>query len=208
MIQLRTYSFIDSLQPQLAAFIGTTCRGFPPTRGMASLFIEIAPGIAMHRLMDAALKASRVRAAVLVVERAFGILEVHHEDQGEVRAAGEASLSYLKMKEGDQMKPRVIFHDVIRNVEPDHSKLINANKWGTMFVPGMSLFTFEVEPAAYASIAANEAEKAAHIDLIHVQPYGAFGRLQLMGPEAEIDSAASAAIQFVEGLPGQPREKK
>ena len=203
MIELRTFSFIDSLQPQLAAFIGTTCRGFQPTKGMASLFIEIAPGIAMHRIIDTALKQTNVRAAVLVVERAFGILEIHHENKGEVIAAGKAILDYLGMKEGDQRKPRVVYSDIIRNIEPDHSQLINANKYGSMFVPGQSLFILEVEPAAYATIAANEAEKAANINLTHVQPYGAFGRLQLMGAEAEIDSAAKAANNFIEKLGGK-----
>src|SRR2546430_10413211 len=92
---LRAYVFLDSLQPQLAAHICTTCRGYFPVPYVASLFVEIAPGMAIHGIIDTALKGTKVQPATLVVERAYGMLEVHSEDKGEVRSAGEAILKHI-----------------------------------------------------------------------------------------------------------------
>jgi hypothetical protein len=202
-IALRTYVFLDSLQPQLAAFLGVTGRGFPPLRDMASLWIEIAPGIAINNITDICLKATRVQPANQVVERAFGILELHDADQGEVRQAGRAILDYLEMEESDRMKPQVATKQIIRAIEPMHAQVINRNRSGSMIIPGESLLIFETAPAAYAVYAANEAEKAADVKLIHVQPYGAFGRLMMSGEESRIDSAMQAAASAVEGLTGR-----
>ncbi len=205
-ITLRTFVFLDSLQPQLAAFIGVTGRGFPPVRAMASLWIEIAPGIAINNITDVCLKATGVQPANQVVERAFGILELHHSDQGEVRQAGRAALSYLEMEEGDRLKPVVVSRQIIRAIEPMHAQAINRNREGSMILPGESLFILETTPAAYAVYAANEAEKAAEIKLVHVQPYGAFGRVMLSGEESNIDSAMEAAVRAIEQLPGREHE--
>ncbi len=202
MVTLRTYTFLDSLQPQLASFIGKTARGFLPVPYVASLFIEIAPGLAVNQITDAALKATNVKPAVQVVERAFGLLEVHHEDKGEVMSAGLAILNYLELEESQRMKPRLVSNQIIRSVEPYQSQLINRNSQGSMLLPGQSLFILETEPAGYATFAANEAEKAANINLIHLRPFGAFGRLWLAGTEAEIDSAAQAAIEALESVSG------
>lgn len=200
---LRTYTFLDALQPQLASFMGKTARGFLPVPGMASLFVEIAPGIAINRVTDVALKATKVTPAIQVVERAYGLLEVHEWDQGEVRQAGTAILNHLGVKEEERFKPRVLTNQIIRGIEPYQAQIINRNSQGMMILPGQSLFILETEPAGYVAFAANEAEKAARIFLISVTPYGAFGRLYLSGPEAEIDAAASAAMAALEGLPGK-----
>ena len=201
-IALRTYVFLDSLQPQLAAFLGVTGRGFPPLRDMASLWVEIAPGIAINNITDICLKSTNVQPANQVVERAFGILELHDLDQGEVRQAGRAILDYLNLEESDRMKPQVATKQIIRAIEPMHAQVINRNRNGSMIIPGESLLIFETAPAAYAVYAANEAEKAANVKLIHVQPYGAFGRLMMSGEESSIDSAMQAAAAAVEGLSG------
>ena len=182
MMQLRTFAFLDNLQPQLAAHIGSTARGFLPVAGVASLWIEIAPGISIHRLLDHALKATRCQPATIAVERAFGVLEVHHADQGEVRQAGEAILQGMERRERDRMAPRLVSSQVIRAVESYHTQLINRTRYGSMILPGQSLYILETEPAAYSVLAANEAEKAARISLIDVSPIGAFGRLYLAGP--------------------------
>lgn len=203
MVQLRTYAFLDNLQPQLAAQIGTTSRGFLPVQGVASLWIEIAPGISIHRLLDTALKATRVAPATIAVERAYGVMEVHHEDQGEVRQAGEAVLRGIEKSENDRMKPRVVSATVIRSVESYHTQLINRTRYGSMITPGQSLFILETEPAAYAILAANEAEKAAQIRLIDVNPIGAYGRLYLAGSEADIDAAADAAQRCLRSIEGR-----
>jgi hypothetical protein len=205
-ITLRTYVFLDSLQPQLAAFLGVTGRGFPPVKDMASLWIEIAPGIAINQITDICLKATRVQPANQVVERAFGILELHDQDQGEVRSAGRAALEFLEMQESERLKPAVVSRQVIRAIEPMHAQAINRNRSGSMIIPGESLLIFETVPAAYVVFAANEAEKAATVKLVHVQPYGAFGRLMMSGTESHIDSAMQAATRAIEGLPGQEHD--
>jgi hypothetical protein len=204
---LRCYTFLDALQPQLASFMGKTARGFLPVPGQASLFVEIAPGIAINRVTDVALKATSVVPALQIVERAYGLLEVHADDQGDVRDAGAAILRHLEVREEDRLKPTVMTNQIIRAVEPYQTQLINRSSQGMMILPGESLFILETEPAGYVAFAANEAEKTAQVSLVQVQPYGAFGRLWLSGAEAEIDAAARAAIAAIEGLSGRSSEK-
>lgn len=206
-ITLRTYTFLDSLQPQLASFMGKTARGFLPLPGEASLFIEIAPGIAINRVTDVALKATKVTPALQVVERAYGLLEVHHEDQGEVRSAGQAILKHLELRDEDRLKPRVLTSQIIRGIEPYQAQIINRSSQGMMILPGQSLFLLETEPAGYVALAANEAEKASRVFLVQVQPYGAFGRLWMSGPEAEVDMAAQAATAVISSIVGKEAPK-
>lgn len=204
---LRTYTFLDQLQPQLASFMGKTARGFLPVPGMASLFVEIAPGIAINRVTDVALKATRVVPALQVVERAYGLLEVHDADQGEVRSAGKAILDHLATSEGERLRPKVLTNQIIRSIEAYQAQIINRNSQGMMILPGQSLFILETEPAGYVAFAANEAEKAARVSLVSLTPYGAFGRLYMSGVEAEIDAAAQAAIAALESVQGKQGEK-
>jgi len=199
-VTLRGFVFLDSLQPQLAAFTGTTCRGFLPLAGQASLWVETAPGMIINRVTDVALKATESVPAVQVVERAFGLLEIHHDDKGEVLSAGDAILDYLDLKREDCAKPRVVSNQVIRSIEAYQAQIINRNRRGMMLIPGESLFILETEPAAWIVAAANEAEKAANVSLVNLRPFGAFGRLWMSGSESEIDSAREAAIAAVEAL--------
>jgi len=201
-VTLRTYVFLDSLQPQLASFIGKTARGFLPVPEQASLFVEISPAIAINRVTDVALKATNVVPAVQVVERAYGLLEVHSWDKGDVQRAGEAILGSLDLKVDSRMKPKIVSNQIIRSIEPYQAQIINRNSQGMMILPGESLFILETEPAGYVSFAANEAEKAANVRLVQLQPYGAFGRLWMSGPESEIDSAAEAALNALNTLTG------
>lgn len=200
---LRTYVFLDSLQPQLAAHICTTCRGYYPVPYVASLFVEIAPGMAIHGLLDKALKQTRAFPATLVVERAYGLLEVHHEDKGEVRSAGDAILEALEAKVDDRIKPKIVSNTIIRAIEPMHAMIIDKIRFGSMIEPGQSLFILETEPAAYVALAANEAEKAANVKLVDVTPFGAYGRLYMCGSEADIDEAAKAANAALAGITGK-----
>jgi hypothetical protein len=202
-VTLRTYVFIDSLQPQLASFIGTTARGFLPVAGVASLFIETAPGLIINRIMDVALKATAATPAIMVVERAFGMLEIHHDDKGQVMMGGQAVLGHLGMAETDRLKPRVVSDQVIRAVEPYHAQLLNRIRYGDMLIAGESLFILETEPAGYVAFAANEALKAAQIKLIDASLFGAFGRLYLSGTEAQIDAARQAAVHSLETIQGK-----
>ena len=187
--------------------MGKTARGFLPVPGQASLFVEIAPGIAINRVTDVALKATRVVPALQIVERAYGLLEVHADDQGDVRNAGAAILRHLEVKEEDRLKPTVMTNQIIRGVEAYQTQIINRSSAGMMVLPGQSLFILECEPAGYVVLAANEAEKAAHVSLVNLTPYGAFGRLYMSGPEAEIDAAAAAATAALAGVTGKEPDK-
>lgn len=203
-VTLKTFSFIDALQPQLATFVGMTARGFLPIPGDAALYIEIAPGIAINSITDVALKATKVRPAMQIVERAFGLLEVHHGDQGEVIQAGQAILQALELKEEQRQKPKIVSNQIIRHIEPDHAVILNSSRraWGNMVLPGHSLFILETDPAGCIMLAANEAEKAANVNLVEVTPFGAFGRLYMSGSESEIDSAREAAVKALQNMAG------
>ena len=206
-VTLRTYIFLDSLQPQLASFIGTTARGFLPVAGDASMFIETAPGLIINRIMDVALKATEATPAIMVVERAFGLLEIHHRDKGQVQDGGQAVLSYLGIGESDRVMPRVVSDQVIRAVEPYHAQVINKMRYGDMLIAGESLLIMETEPAGYISFAANEALKAARVKLIDATLFGAYGRLYLSGPEAQIDAARDAALKGLATVKGHQGSK-
>jgi hypothetical protein len=204
-IDLRSYVFLDSLQPQYAAFLGTVAQGFLPLAGDASLFIEISPGIEINRITDIALKATRVKPGMQIVERLYGVLEVHSPEQAETRQAGQAILDALGLKETDRWKPRVMTSQVIRKIDDHQAQLINRTRHGQMLIPGQTLYILEVEPAAYAALAANEAEKAAHINILEVVAFGSFGRVYLGGEERDIDVGWQAAVKAVEGVMGKER---
>jgi hypothetical protein len=203
MADLRSFVFLDSLQPQLAAFLGTIVKGFLPIAGEASLIVEISPGIEINRVTDIAVKATRVRPGMQVVERLYGMLEVHCDSQADVRQAGVAILDALGLKENDRIKPRALSSQVIKHVDDLQVQLINRNRQGMMLVPGESLYILEVEPAGYAAFAANEAEKAAEINVVDVRMTGAFGRVYLGGEQRHIDVAAVAATKAIESLTGR-----
>ncbi len=203
MIQLRTYVYIDSLQPQLAEYMATASQGFLPIPGNACLWIEVAPGMAIHRLTDIALKSTNVRLGQQVVERAFGSMALYHRDQSDVLQAGQSVLHELRVEEDSRIKCEVAWNEIIRGMTPDHAVLINRqDRKGSMILPGQSMFILETEPAGYLILAANEAEKASSITLVDVKAVGAFGRLTLVGRESEVSVAARAARQAVEHLSG------
>ncbi|MGR6036228.1 MAG: hypothetical protein ACU4EP_01420 [Candidatus Nitrosoglobus sp.] len=195
MIQLRTYVYIDSLQPQLAEYMATVSQGFLPVPGDSCLWVEVSPGMAIHRLTDIALKATRVHLAQQVVERAYGSMVIHHRDQSDVKEAGRVILQRLGVQVSDRQPCQIAWQEVIRGMTPDHTVLINRqNRRGSMILPEQSMFILETEPAGYIVYAANQAEKAASITLIDVPAVGAYGRLILAGREMDIDEAAAAAI--------------
>ncbi len=205
-VELRSYVFLDSLQPQHAAFLGTVARGFLPLPGDASLWIEISPGIEINRITDVALKATNVKPGMQIVERLYGLLEVHSSSQAETRAAGAAILAALDLKEEDRLKPRVISSQIIRNIDPHQTQLINRMRHGHMILAGQTLYVMEVQPAAYAALAANEAEKAAALNILEVQAYGSFGRVYLGGEERDIMAGYQAAIDAIESIGGRVPE--
>jgi hypothetical protein len=204
-VDLRSYVFLDSLQPQYAAFLGTVAQGFLPLAGEASLFVEISPGIEINRITDIALKATNVKPGMQIVERLYGVLEIHSPEQAETRQAGLAILDALELKETDRWKPRVMTSQVIRKVDDHQAQLINRARHGQMLIPGQTLYVLEVEPAAYAALAANEAEKAAHINVLEVVAFGSFGRVYLGGEERDIDVGWQAAVKAIENITGRDR---
>ena len=202
-IELRSYVFLDNLQPQHAAYIGTVALGFLPLPGDTSLWIEISPGIEINRITDVALKAASVRPGVLFVERLYGLLEIHSNSQGETRAAGKAILEALGVRREECLKPRIISSQIIRNIDAYQTQLINRTRRGQLLLAGQTLYVLEVEPAAYAALAANEAEKAAAINILQVQAVGSFGRLYLGGEEQDIMAGSDGAIAAIQNVPGR-----
>jgi ethanolamine utilization microcompartment shell protein EutS len=203
MAELRCYIFLDSLQPQYASFLGTVAQGFLPTPGEASLFVEIAPGMDIMRVTDVALKATDVKPGMLIIERMYGMLELHATSQADVRAAGRAILEMLELREEDRIKPELTSSQVIRNISPYHAQLLNRTRHGDMIKPGQSLYVMEVAPAGYAALAANEAEKAAEINILEVRAFGSFGRVYLGGEERDIDVAYRAAEEAIANVGGR-----
>jgi hypothetical protein len=203
VIELRSYVFLDSLQPQHAAFLGTVAKGFLPVRGQASLFIEVSPGIAVNRLTDVAVKSTDVKPGLQIVERLYGLLEVHHPEQGEVRRAGQAILAEIGREEGDRIKPELLTSQVVRHLDDRQTQLINRVRHGHMIVAGQSLFVLECAPAANAALAANEAEKAASIKVLEIVTFGSFGRVYLAGEDRDIDVAWPVAEKAILDLPGR-----
>lgn len=202
-IELRSFVFLDSLQPQHAAYMGTVAQGFLPLPGDTSLWIEISPGIEINKITDIALKSASVRPGVQVVERLYGLLEVHSSSQGETRAAGQAILAALGVRREECLKPRVVSSQIIRNIDAYQTQLINRTRRGQLLLAGQTLYVLEVEPAAYAALAANEAEKAASINILEVQAVGSFGRLYLGGKEQDILAGAAGALTAIESVAGR-----
>jgi hypothetical protein len=202
-VELRSYVYLDNLQSQHAAYIGTVAVGFLPLPGDASLWVEVSPGIEINRITDIALKSAVVRPGVLFVERLYGLLEIHSSNQGELKAAGQAILSYLGVKAQDCLKPQIVSSQIIRNIDAYQAQLINRNRRGQLLLAGQTLFVLEVQPAAYASLAANEAEKAALINILQVSAIGSFGRLYLGGEERDILAGSRAALAAIENAQGR-----
>lgn len=205
-IELRTYTLIDVLQPQVASFVATVARGFLPLEGQAALLVEVAPGMSINMVTDAILKRTSVIPGMQIVERAFGMLEVHSSDQGQVREAGDAVLEHYGATAQDRLKPRIMTSQAITGIEGYHTMLINRMRHGDMILQGQTLLTVEVHPAGYALIATNEAEKAANIKVLEMVTSGAFGRIWLGGDEENIAQAAKAIEKVLASIDG--RENK
>lgn len=194
--ELRVYLRLEDLQPQFAAYLGTPtrARGYPPYAGQHALIVEVAPGLAIERVTDLALRSvPGIVPGILFVERQFGVLEVHADTLDEVSAAGSAILAGLEATADQQLRPRVLFHDVIEDVTDQHAVIINRNRQASMLLPGQSLLVFEMTPALFAALAANEAEKASpDLTLVDVQMIGAAGRVYIGGTSDSVARAREA----------------
>lgn len=188
------------MQPQYAAYVGATVQGDVPVAGMAELWIEVAPANEVYRIADVALKAADVRPATQFIEREYGLLEVHSFDPSEVEAAAQAILAHTGLAVTDRIAPEIASAQVITNVDPYQAQLINKSRRGSLLVPGQTLLVMEVQPAAYVTLAANEAEKGADVDQVFISNTGRFGRLMLAGSESEVQAAKDAALAAIERL--------
>jgi hypothetical protein len=204
--QLRVYLLIEDLRRQFAAYLGTPtrARGYPALEGTHALIVEVAPALAIERITDLALKAvPSVEPGLLYVERQFGILEVHGYDLEDVRRAGEAILDGIGAQASDQLKPSVLFVDVIEDIGDQHAIILNRTRQASMVMPGETLLVCEMTPALFATVAANEAERVAPENtLVDVQMIGAAGRVYISGASenvARARDAISGALQAIEG---------
>lgn len=200
---LRVYSYLDRMQPQYAAFVGTVTQGDLPTSGMASLYVEMAPGNEVFRIVDIAVKATEAKPGAQIVEREFGMFEIHSLNQSDVQESGRIVLERLGLNVEDRIRPKIASSNLITNIDPYQSQLLNRFRRGSMLVPGETLLVLEVAPAAYINYACNEAEKRANIKIIHITSVGRFGRMWLSGSESEMKTALDAATQALESLEGK-----
>jgi hypothetical protein len=199
MAELRSFIFIDQLQPQTLCYMATGMRGRLPRTNMAAQIIEVAPGLEIEALTDVALKHAEVGGGMLVVERQFGYLEFHSRSTSAVKSAADAVLSGLSARRDQATRPQILASRIITRIDNGHAFLINRNKSGSMVLPGESLFVLEMQPASYAILATNEAEKTAAIKVIDYRMFGATGRVYLSGAESDLRMGAEAALAAMEG---------
>ena len=208
LAELRVHLLVRDLQRQFAAYLGTPtrARGYPPVAGEHSLIVEVAPALAIERVTDLALRAvPAVEPGILFVERQFGVLEVHGPGLADVERAGEAILDGLNASASDQLRPRILFCDVIEDITDRQAIIINRNRGGSMIIPGETLLVCEVTPALFAALAANEAERIAPgVTLVDVSMIGVAGRIYLSGPREEILRARDEIVAVLGGIEGRP----
>ena len=202
-IDLRAFAFIDQLQRQVAGFIGSSAMGYYPLAGQAALFVEIAPGMEINSITDAVMKKANVKPGALVVERNFGMLEVHADSPADVKVAGEVILDYIGCKETDRLKPKILAAQVVERLDPYMSQIVNRFRAASMSLSDETQYILEVVPAGYAGLAANEAEKVADVTLNHVSVFGASGRVYLAGSTSDIQSVRRAVESALIALPGR-----
>lgn len=199
-VQLRAYCYLERLQPRYAAFLGSRVYCDLPIEGMASLFIEVSPGIEVYRLVDVAVKSSKARLGAQAIEREFGLFEIHSWSQVAVRDAGNSVLEALGLEESDRILPRIISSQLIKEVSARHAQLVNRFRRGSTLNKGETLLVMECQPAAYANLLANEADRQAHTTIVEVSGLGRYGRVWLSGSEAQIRLAQKAAESAVSTL--------
>jgi hypothetical protein len=206
-VELRVYLPIPELGRQFAAYLGTPlrARGYPPIEGDHALIVEVAPGLAIERIIDLALKSvPEVEPGIHFVERQFGVLEVHSRDPALVEQAGEAILDGIGAKAEDALRPKLLYVDVIEDVTDQHAVIVNRNREASMLLPGQTLLVVEVTPALFAAVAANAAERAApDTTLVTVSMIGAAGRVYLAGSTPDIVLARDEITRVLEGVRGR-----
>lgn len=204
---IRVYLLVEDLQHQFAAYLGTPtrARGYPPYAGEHALIVEVSPALAIERVIDLALReVPGIQPGILYVERQFGVLEIHSDSLADVRRAGEAILTGTRSSATDQLRPRVLYHDVIEDITDQHAVILNRNRQASMVLPGQSLLVYEMTPALFAAVAANEAERAAPgLTLVDVQMIGAAGRLYISGSTEDVVVARDRITEVLGAIEGR-----
>ena len=207
MTELRVYLPIKDLQPQFAAYLSSPlrARAYPPFRGQNSLIIEVAPALSIHRIADLALKESPdMEPGILFTERQFGLLELHADNMKDLDAAGRAILKGIGAKHTDQLAPKVLYHDIIEDLSDQHAIILNRSRDGSILVPGVALLIYEMTPALFACVAANEAERAAPGAVINdVQMMGATGRVFMSGSLEDMKIASDKITETLNNIKGR-----
>ena len=204
---LRAYVLIDSMQPQYAAFVGTVAQGSVPVPGMSELLLELSPASRTYALLDEAVKSTDVLPAFQIVEREYGVLELHSTSIEEINTAGRRILQALELSERSRQAPEIVASRIVTNVSPYLAQLLDRNREGSMIIPHESLFLMEVEPAAYIALAANEVEKESNAKLVHFNCIGAFGRLYVSGDVETVKRAQLAAEEAIHNLQERSRRQ-
>ncbi len=205
-LELRGALVIDQMQPQFAATIAANSDGYFPVAEESAFWLEVRPGIVINRLLDVALKTCDVVPGAMIMERSYGTLEVHGEDQGQVRAAGQAILQSAELSAEDGLAPHLLTDEIIRKIDPHQAMMINRTRSGMLVLGHDTLYTLEVNPAIWVLYAANEAEKAAPIRLVDLHNNGAVGRLRFAGSDAAVNAAVDAVRRALEGVAGRSNQ--
>lgn len=203
MAELRAFCHLDRMQPQFASLFASSCRGFLSVEGMASLFVEVLPGVEINRLADISLKVTNCKPGEMIVERRYGMMEIHYFEREDVLHAGQMILEELGLREQDRLAPSILSSSVIHKIDPYQAVIINRNSKGMLILGGDDVYLLEVTPAAYSSIAANEAEKHCDVRLVDIRFFGAAGRIYLAGSESEIEAAARKIDETLKALEGR-----
>lgn len=208
MTELRVYLPIEDLQPQFSAWLSspTRARAYPPFKGQNSLIIEVAPALSIHKIADLALKAAPdMEPGLLFTERQFGLLELHADKMADLDAAGNAILKGIGASASEQLSPKILYHEIIEELADQHALILNRSRDGSILIPGVSLLIYEMTPALFACVAANEAEKAAPNATINdVQMMGASGRIFMSGTFDEMKIARDRITEVLSNIKGRP----
>ncbi len=195
--RLRALVHIDRMGKQYAAYWALMAQGSLPMPDMSQLLVEVTPSSLVFPIADAAFKACAVQSAGTLVERDFGLVELHAQRTDTVLEARDAVLRSLGLSVGDRLVPELVSSQRISALNAYHSHLFNKVRRGAWTLPGDTLYVAEVAPAAYVYLIANEIEKATGMELVRVAGTGLFGRLLVAGTDAQAELAEQVTQQVI-----------
>lgn len=194
--QLRVCLTLTNLQRQFAAWFSSPvgARGYVAMEGANSLLVEVAPGMAIQRIVDTALRSEPdLVPGMLAVERQFGVMELHSDDEAILERGKKAMLKGMGASESDMLPPQILYSDIIDDITDQHAVMINRARQANMIMPGQCLLIMEVAPALYGAVMGNESEKAVPQNtLVECSMIGASGRMYLAGERKDLEVAKAA----------------